>query len=94
VANGAMFTLTMSLPLDVADRPVDVGAVAGMMLFIGYIATAVAPAVLGGVRDLTGDFDIVLAVFPVCAAAFLACSATLSPERLRRGVRDLLAPGA
>lgn len=91
VANGAMFTLTMSLPLDVADRPVDVGAVAGMMLFIGYVATAAAPAVLGGIRDLTGDFDIVLAVFPVCAAIFVLCAATLSPARLRRGVRDALA---
>ena len=87
LANGAMFTLTMSLPLDVADRPVDVGAVAGMMLFIGYILTALAPSMLGGLRDLTGDFDLVLLTFPVCAVLFVACAASLSAARLRRGVR-------
>jgi len=86
-ANGAMFTLTMSLPLDVADRPVDVGAVAGMMLFIGYLLTATAPSLLGAIRDVTGNFDLVLACFPVCAILFVALAASLSKERLRQGVR-------
>ena len=90
-ANGAMFTLTMSLPLDVADHPVDVGAVAGMMLFIGYLVTAAAPSLLGGVRDATGSFDIVLLVFPIAASLFLVCALTLSAARLRRGVRPVAA---
>ena len=90
-ANGAMFTLTMSLPLDVADSPVDVGAVAGMMLFIGYLFTAAAPSLLGAVRDATGSFDIVLLVFPVAASLFLVCALTLSTARLRRGVRPVAA---
>ncbi|MFM8612677.1 MAG: hypothetical protein ACKOD0_08295, partial [Actinomycetota bacterium] len=88
LANGAMFTITMSLPLDVADHPVDVGAVAGMMLFIGYVVTALAPTLLGAVRDLTGNFDLVLLTFPVGALVIAACAATLSAARLRRGVRD------
>ena len=33
LANGAMFTLAMSLPLEVADSALDVGAAAAMMLF-------------------------------------------------------------
>ncbi len=88
LANGAMFTISMSLPLDVADHPVDVGAVAGMMLFIGYIVTALAPTLLGALRDLTGNFDLVLLTFPVGALAIAACASTLSAARLRRGVRD------
>jgi len=88
LANGAMFTISMSLPLDVADHPVDVGAVAGMMLFIGYIVTALAPTLLGALRDLTGNFDLVLLTFPVGALAIVACASTLSAARLRRGVRD------
>ena len=87
MANGAMFTLTMSLPLDVADRPVDVGAVAGMMLFFGYLATATAPSLLGGLRDMTGNFNLVLLCFPLCALAYVGCVATLSRARLQRGVR-------
>lgn len=86
-ANGAMFTLTMSLPLDVADHPIDVGAVAGMMLFIGYLFTAAAPFLLGALRDATGNFDLVLLVFPLAAVLFLACVSTLSAARLQRGVR-------
>ena len=89
MANGAMFTLTMSLPLDVADRPVDVGAVAGMMLFIGYLGTATAPSLLGAVRDMTGNFDLVLLFFPICAILFVAFAASLSKARLQRGVRIL-----
>ncbi len=86
-ANGAMFTLTMSLPLDVADRPVDVGAVAGMMLFFGYLATATAPFLLGAMRDAMGNFDLALLVFPLCALLYVGCVSTLSSARLRRGVR-------
>lgn len=89
MANGAMFTLTMSLPLDVADRPVDVGAVAGMMLFFGYLATATAPSLLGGLRDMTGNFNLVLLCFPLCALAYIGCVATLSRDRLQRGVRQV-----
>ncbi len=91
LANGALFTLVMSLPLDVADRPVDVGAVAGMMLFIGYLMTAAAPSLLGGLRDLTGDFELVLLTFPACALVMLILATTLSPARLRTGVRPYLA---
>lgn len=88
LANGAMFTISMSLPLDVADHPVDVGAVAGMMLFFGYVVTALAPALLGALRDLTGDFDLVLLTFPVGALVIALCASTLSAAYLRRGVRD------
>lgn len=88
LANGALFTLAMSLCLDVADRPVDVGAVAGMMLFVGYLIAAAAPTLLGALRDAVGDFELVLLVFPVCALLMLLLSLTLSPSRLARGVRN------
>ena len=87
LANGAMFTVTMSLPLDVADSPIDVGAIAGMMLFVGYLITAIAPSALGWVRDVTGSFDLVLLVFPAAAACFCLLALTLSEQRLRRGIR-------
>jgi CP family cyanate transporter-like MFS transporter len=80
--NGAMFTLAMSLPLEVADRPLDVGAAAAMMLFFGYLMTALAPSLLGGVRDLTGNFDLVMLCFPIAAVLFLICASLLSPARL------------
>lgn len=86
LANGAMFTLTLSLPLDLSEHPLDVGAMAAMMMFCGYLLTALAPALLGGVRDLTGDFDLVLAVFPLAALLFTAAALPLGRRRLERGL--------
>ena len=88
LANGAMFTLAMSLPLEVADSAIDVGAAAAMMLFFGYLMTALVPSLLGGVRDLTGNFDLVMLCFPAAAVLFLICASLLSPARLH-GHRDL-----
>ncbi len=37
MANGTLFPLILTLPLDVAERPVQVGAVVGLMLGFGYV---------------------------------------------------------
>jgi CP family cyanate transporter-like MFS transporter len=57
VAQGSLFALVLTVPLDVEPRPDRVGALLGMMLGLGYTIGAVAPFALGGVRDLTGSFD-------------------------------------
>jgi CP family cyanate transporter-like MFS transporter len=90
VANGGLFALIMTLPLDVAAGPAQVGAVAGLMLGAGYGLTAVSPFVLGAVRDATGSFTATLWIITATTAAFLVLAATLTRERLRRGVT----PGA
>ncbi len=82
---GGLFPLVMTLPLDVADRPADVGAVAAMMLGVGYFVSGLSPFALGAIRDASGGFTAVLAV--LCAAVFglLVLVATMSGERLSRG---------
>jgi len=87
--NGGLFALVMTLPLDVADEPRQVAAVAGLMLGAGYCLTSLAPFVLGAVRDLTGSFSGALWLIVVTATLFLALAATLTRGRLHRGV-----PGA
>ena len=74
----------LTLPLDVADRPDQVGAVAGLMLGAGYALSAVAPFGLGAIRDAAGDYTSVLWVIVAASAATVALVATLSPARLRR----------
>jgi len=91
-ANGALFTLVMTLPLDVSDRPAEVGAVAGLMLGAGYCVSAIAPFALGAVRDATGNFSDTLWVVVVAGVALFVASLFLTHERLHRGVRG--APGA
>lgn len=86
LANGGLFALIMTLPLDVADDAATVGAVAALMLGAGYSIAALSPFALGAVRDVTGGYTTTLWVIVGTATAFLALSATLTRERLRRGV--------
>jgi CP family cyanate transporter-like MFS transporter len=85
-SNGTLFTLAMTLPLDVADTPGGVGGIAGMMLGVGYVGIAIAPITLGAIRDATGSFDAVLAVIVGLSAALLLVALACSPARLRRGL--------
>lgn len=84
-AIGPLFPLTLTLPLDAADGPAEVAALAGMMLGVGYTLSGTAPLVLGAVRDLAGGFDAVLWVLVGTGTALLALDASLSPARLASG---------
>jgi CP family cyanate transporter-like MFS transporter len=93
VGEGAMFSLALTLPLDVADRPADVGRVSAAMLGVGYTLGGLAPVFLGALRDLSGSFGAGLwIVFALATANVLAC-ASLSQARLRGG-RALSLPAA
>jgi len=67
VAQGGLFAMVMTLPLDFERTPERVGALVAMMLGLGYTIGATAPFLLGAVRDATGSFNAVLWV----AAGFL-----------------------
>ena len=60
LCTGAMFPLVMTLPVDVGHRPAEVGAVAAMMLGVGYTIGAISPLALGAARDLTGTYTTTL----------------------------------
>lgn len=92
-ANGALFALVMTLPLDVSDDPQQVGATAGMMLGIGYCLSAVSPFGLGAVRDAAGSYAETLWVVVGFGAALLSASLFLTRERLHRGVEHVAAVG-
>jgi MFS transporter, CP family, cyanate transporter len=84
-AIGPLFPLTLTLPLDAAERPAEVAALAGMMLGLGYTLSAASPLLLGAVRDLSGGFNAVLWVLVGSGSALLAVDASLSPARLLAG---------
>ena len=83
---GGIFPLCLTLPVDVAHRPAEVGAVAALMLLGGYLISGLGPVVLGLVRDATGSFTASLFLMAVLAAALVAACLTLTRERLGRGV--------
>ncbi len=80
---GASFPLTLTLPLDVAHRPSETGAIVGLVLGAGYTIAAAGPILLGAVRDATGSFATSLWVLVVLATALVAAIIPLSPRRLR-----------
>jgi CP family cyanate transporter-like MFS transporter len=82
IAQGGMFALVMTLPLDLEARPERVGALVGMMLGVGYTMSATAPFVLGAVRDGTGSFDAVLWVVVGLLGALVVAVASV-PRRAR-----------
>jgi CP family cyanate transporter-like MFS transporter len=86
MAIGPLFPLTMTLPLDAAERPAEVAALAGMMLGVGYSLSASSPLLLGVLRDLTGGFDAVLWALVGAAAILIVVDASFNPARLKARV--------
>jgi MFS transporter, CP family, cyanate transporter len=87
-AVGLLFPSMMTMPLDVADHPRDVGAMAALMLGGGYTVAALGPFVLGLIRDLAGSFGLAMWVLFGITAAVLALAVLTSNERLRRRPHD------
>jgi len=86
---GAIFPLCLVLPVDVARRPAEVGAVAALMLLGGYLISGFGPVLLGLVRDATGDFSASLWLLVALSGALLLAILTLTPGRLRHGLQPL-----
>jgi CP family cyanate transporter-like MFS transporter len=70
---GGVFALTLLLPTDVAP-PGEIGAVAAMVLAIGYLGSALGPVIGGAIRDLTGSFSTAIAVLPAFGLIMIALS--------------------
>jgi len=79
---GTLFPIALTLPLDLAERPQDVGALASMMLAGGFGVAAIAPFLLGAARDLTGDFTSSLLLVAFFSVLMLLVTLAMSPERL------------
>ncbi len=80
---GLMFTLGLTLPTDVGADAAEVGAAAALMLLLGYVLAAVAPTVLGAVRDATGSFETAVWLLVAIGAAMIPLGWSLTPARLR-----------
>jgi MFS transporter, CP family, cyanate transporter len=84
IASGGMFSLVLTVPLDLEHDPARVGALVGMMLGLGYTIGAVSPLVLGAVRDATGSFTASLWLIAGLSVLLLGTVAAL-PRRASAG---------
>ena len=81
---GAFFPLALTLPVDVARDPAEAASISAFMLLVGYLVSALAPVVLGIVRDSTGSFEAVLWIMVGLAVAMIPLGLSLGAGRLRR----------
>lgn len=85
-----VFVMSLVLPADLAPRG-RTGAAAGMVLAIGYTASALGPIIAGVVRDVTGSFAATLTLLPTFGVAMIALSVfvpELSPTRAVASASD------
>jgi CP family cyanate transporter-like MFS transporter len=87
-AIGLLFPSMMTMPLDVADHPADVGAMTALMLGAGYTLAAIGPFVLGLLRDAAGSFTLAMWLIFAITAVILLIVLLISHERLRRRPRS------
>jgi MFS transporter, CP family, cyanate transporter len=81
-AQGGMFALVMTLPLDLEHDRARLAGLVAMMLGGGYTLAAAAPFLLGAVRDSTGSFTVVLrCVVGLCVLLFLVIRAVARVTR-------------
>lgn len=68
-----LFGMGLLMPIDVAP-PGRTGLAAGMVLCIGYLASAAGPVVGGVIKDATGSFQRALLLLPVLAVGMIVVS--------------------
>lgn len=81
---GAVFPLAMTLPVDIAADPHEVGRLAAIMLLGGYVLSAVGPLVLGVLRDGLGNFAAGLWLLVATAVGLVASAWRFVPPGLGR----------
>lgn len=68
---GGLFPLALTLPLDYAREPTELGALTAVTLGVGYLLGSLGPLVLGTLSDLTGSYRVPFAALAGVAALML-----------------------
>jgi CP family cyanate transporter-like MFS transporter len=89
-ANGLLFPSMMLMPLDVAEDPAEVGAVAALMLGGGFTLSCFGPFLLGLLRDATGSFRLPMTLILIITGLILVIVLRTREEGLRRDPRSIM----
>lgn len=78
---GGVFPLALTLPLDYARTPEELGPLTAMTLGVGYLLGALGPLVLGTLNDLTGNYRMPFAALAgVALLMLIAATVGLKPR--------------
>jgi CP family cyanate transporter-like MFS transporter len=90
--SGSIFPLALTLPLDLARGPDAIARLSAWVLGIGYVASAVAPVLVGALRDATGGFTISFAILAALSATTGIAGLTPALRRTARTPATAAAP--
>ncbi|MEV4472146.1 MFS transporter [Nonomuraea sp. NPDC049504] len=77
VGHGGLFTLVLTLPVLAGRDPGEAGRISAMAFFVGYGCAALAPLLVGALRDATGDFTLAFSALGVLGLLMLVPIARL-----------------
>jgi CP family cyanate transporter-like MFS transporter len=80
---GAIFPLTLMLPLDFAPDPAAVARLTAMALSLGYLFAALGPFVVGWLRGASGGYAVPFVVLALLCCVMLLSVRGLRPEKPR-----------
>jgi MFS transporter, CP family, cyanate transporter len=89
---GALFALTLTLPLDVARSAREAAGLTGLAFVIGYGSAAVTPMILGALADITGSFTLSLWTMVGAAVVMLLGTRSTAYLRMRPIARSVSGP--
>jgi CP family cyanate transporter-like MFS transporter len=89
LGTGALFPLVLTLPMDLRESAVDSTDLTVWMLGLGYLMSAVAPMLMGALRDWTGGFEAAFGFLALMGALCAMLALGLKPRRAREGGRDI-----
>ncbi|MER6623084.1 MFS transporter [Streptomyces sp. NPDC000931] len=71
IGHGGLFTLVLTLPVVSSRDSAEAGRMSAMAFFVGYACAALAPVLVGALRDTTGDFHLAFGLLGGLAALML-----------------------
>ncbi len=80
IGDGALFPLTLTLPLDVARDSSEAASLSTWTLGLGFMFSALGPLLVGVLRDLTGGFTVPLLILAACGLGTGLLGALVHPH--------------
>ncbi|WP_211238588.1 CynX/NimT family MFS transporter [Actinomadura rifamycini] len=80
IGHGGLFTLVLTLPVVIGRDAAEAGRISAMAFFVGYACAALAPVLIGFLRDSLGDFHLAFGLLAVLAALMLSAIAPRFPK--------------
>lgn len=81
IGHGGLFTLVLTLPVVTSRDSAEASRTSAMAFFIGYACAALAPTLVGALRDVTGDFHLAFSLLGGVTVLMLLPIARLHADR-------------